>query len=48
MSEKFTQHFCEFEVNMTQHFNFVDVKMTSTGLASSYLALELSPYYDTY
>ena len=40
MSEKFTQHFCEFEVKMNQHFSVFDVKMTSTGLASSYLALE--------
>ena len=47
MSEKFTQHYCEFEVKMTQHFSVFDVKMTLTGLASSNLALELSPYYDT-
>ena len=45
---KFTQHFCEFEVKITQHFSVFEVKMTLTGLASSYLALELLPYYDTY
>ena len=39
MSEKFTQHFCEFEVKMTQHFSVFDVKMTLTGLASTYLAI---------
>ena len=38
MSEKFTQHFWEFEVKMTQHLSVFDVKMTLTGLASSYLA----------
>ena len=48
MSGKFTQHCCEFEVKMTQHFSVFEVKMTLTGLASSYLALELLPYYDTY
>ena len=48
MSGKFTQHFCEFENKMTQHFSVFEVKMTLTGLASSYLALELLPYYDTY
>ena len=46
MSEKFTQHFCEFEViKMTQHFTLFEIKMTLTGLASSYLVLELMPYY---
>ena len=48
MSDKFTQHFWEFEVNMTQHFSVFDVKMTLAGLASSYLASVLLPYYDTY
>ena len=48
MSEKFTKHFCEFEVAMTRHFSVFEVKMTLTGLASSYLALELLPYYDTF
>ena len=33
MSEKITQHFCEFEVKMTQHFSVFEVKMTLTGLA---------------
>ena len=46
MSEKFTQHFCEFKVKNI--FSVFDVKMALTGLASSYLALELLPYYDTY
>ena len=45
MFEKFTHH---FEVKMTQHFSVFDVKMTFPGLASSYLALELLPCYDTY
>ena len=35
MSEKFTHHFCEFEVKMTQYFSVFEVKMTLTGLASS-------------
>ena len=48
MSEKITQRFCEFEVKITQHFSVFEAKMTLTGLASSYLALELSPYYDAY
>ena len=48
MSEKITQRFCEFEVKMTQHFSVFEAKMTLTGLASSYLALELLPYYDAY
>ena len=48
MAKKCTQHFCEFEVKMTQNFSVFDVKMTLTGLVSSYLALELLPYYDTY
>ena len=48
VSDKNTQHFCEFEVKMTQHFSVFYVKMILTGLASSYLALELSPYHDTY
>ena len=33
MSEKFTHHFCEFEVKMTQHFSVFEVRMTLTGLA---------------
>ena len=33
---------------MIQHFSVFEVKMTLTGLASSYLALELLPHYDTY
>ena len=33
---------------MTQHFSVFEVKMILTGLASSYLALELWPYYDSY
>ena len=37
MFEKFNQHFSVFEV-----------KMTLTGLASRYLALELLAYFDTY
>ena len=48
MSEKITEHFCVFEVKMTQHFSVFEVKMILTGLVSSYLALELLPYYDTY
>ena len=48
MSEKNTQHFCVIEVKMTQHFSVFELKMTLTGLASSYLAFELLPYYDTY
>ena len=38
MSEKFNQHFCEFEIKMTQHFSVFQVKMTLTGLTSNYLA----------
>ena len=34
-------------LNILVCLNF-EVKMTSTGLASSYLPLELLPYYDTY
>ena len=37
-----------FEVKMTQHFSVFEVKKTLIGLASSYLALEVLPYYDTY
>ena len=48
MSEKFTQHFCVCEVKMNQQFSVFKVEMTLTGLASSYLALEVLPYYDTY
>ena len=33
---------------MIQQFSGFEVKMTLTGLASSYLALELLPHYDTY
>ena len=33
---------------MTQHFSVFEVRMRLAGLASSYLALELLPYYDTY
>ena len=47
MSEKFTQRFCVLEFKMTQHFSVFEVTMTLIGLASSYLALELLPYYDT-
>ena len=43
MSDKSTQRFCLFEVQMTQHFSVFEIKMTLTGLASSYLALELLP-----
>ena len=42
------KHFCEFEIKITQHFSVFEVKMSLTGLSSSYLALELVPYYDTY
>ena len=48
MSGKNTQHFCVIEVKMTQHFSVFELKMTLTGLASSYLAFELLPFYDTY
>ena len=43
MSEKCTLDFCGFEVMMTQHSSVFEVKMTLTGLASSYLVLELLP-----
>ena len=41
LSEKSTQHFCEFEIKKTQHFSAFEVKMTLTGLASSYLELSV-------
>ena len=48
MSEKITQHFCEFEVKLMYFSIVFEVKMILTGLASRYLAFELLPYYDTY
>ena len=48
MSEQVTYHFSVLEVKVTQHFSVFEVKMTLAvnGLSSSYLALELLPYYD--